>query len=53
VKCGGLDSASSLVQAVRRHEIDGKGVIYPQAEHSLFDVEKWDLEKERNLLDES
>jgi len=53
VKCGGLDSALSLIRAVRRHEIDGKGVIYPQAEHPLFDVEKWDLEKERNFLYES
>jgi len=51
VKCGGLDAAASLIQAVRSREIDGKGVIYPHTSRSLFDVEAWNLEKERRFLE--
>ena len=51
VKCGGLDAALSLIQAIRRREIDGKGVIYPHARSALFDVEGWSLEKERSFLE--
>lgn len=50
-KCGGLDAALSLIRAVRRREIDGKGVIYPHAKRPLFDVDGWNLEKERQLLE--
>jgi len=50
VKCGGLDAAPSLIRAVRRHEIDGKGVIYPHVRSSLFDADGWNLEKERRFL---
>jgi len=53
VKCGGIDAAASLIGAVRRHQIDGKGVIYPHAEHQLFDAEKWNLHKERDFLEEA
>lgn len=53
VKCGGLDAAMSLIQAVRRREVDGKGVIYPHVRHPLTDVEGWNLEKEREFLEES
>jgi len=53
VKCGGLDAAPSLIGAVRRHEIDGKGVIYPHAEYPLFDVEKWSLRKEKDFLEKA
>jgi len=52
VKCGGLDAALSLVSAVRNREIDGKGVIYPHTRSALFDVEGWNLEKERNYLEQ-
>jgi len=50
VKCGGLDAALSLIRAVRNREIDGKGVIYPHTRSPLFDVEGWNLEKERKYL---
>jgi len=53
VKCGGLDAAVSLIRAVRNREIDGKGVIYPHARRSLFDVEGWNLEKEKEFLEEA
>jgi len=53
VKCGGLDAAISLIHAVRKREIDGKGVIYPHARSSLFDISKWNLEKERKFLEEA
>jgi len=52
VKCGGLDAAVSLVQAVRRREIDGKGVIYPHTRSALLDVEGWNLRRERRFLEE-
>ena len=52
VKCGGLDAAVSLVQAVRRREIDGKGVIYPHTRSGLLDVKGWNLRKERKFLEE-
>jgi len=51
VKCGGLDAAIPLMQAVRRQEIDGKGVIYPHARAPLFDVSGWNIERERMFLD--
>jgi len=51
VKCGGMGSALSLIQAVRRKEIDGKGVIYPHAESDLFDAERWSLQKEVEFLE--
>jgi hypothetical protein len=35
---------------VKKQEIDGKGVIYPHARASLFDVSEWNLEKERAFL---
>jgi threonine dehydrogenase-like Zn-dependent dehydrogenase len=50
VKCGGLDAAISLIQAVKKQEIDGKGVIYPHVRAPLFDVSGWNLEKERAFL---
>jgi len=50
VKCGGLDAAISLIRAVRRQEIDGKGVIYPHVRAPLFDVNGWNVEKERAFL---
>ena len=50
VKCGGLDAAVSLIQAVRQQEIEGKGVIYPHTRCQLFDIEGWNLEKERDFL---
>jgi len=53
VKCGGLDAALPLIRAVRRREIDGKGVIYPHARSPLFDIAGWNLEKEREFLEES
>ncbi|MFQ6094967.1 MAG: zinc-binding dehydrogenase [Candidatus Bathyarchaeia archaeon] len=53
VKCGGLDAALSLIRAVRRREIDGKGVIYPHARSPLFNVEGWNREKEREFLEEA
>ena len=51
VKCGGMDAALSLVRAIRRREIDGKGVIYPHGRSALFDVEGWSLKKERSFLE--
>jgi len=51
VKCGGLDAALPLIRAVRRREIDGKGVIYPHARSPLFDVSGWNLEKEKEFLE--
>jgi len=51
VKCGGMDSALSLIKSVRRREIDGKGVIYPHTESELFDTEKWSLKKEIEFLE--
>ncbi|MDH5689662.1 MAG: zinc-binding dehydrogenase [Candidatus Bathyarchaeota archaeon] len=53
VKCGGLDAASSLMGAVRRRKIDGKGVIYPHARSSLLDTDGWNLAKEREFLEEA
>ena len=53
VKCGGLDAALSLIRAVRRREIDGKGVIYPHARSPLFDVDRWNLKKEREFLEKA
>jgi len=53
VKCGGLDAAITLIRAVRRREIDGKGVIYPHARSPLFDVEDWSLEKEKEFLEKA
>jgi len=53
MKCGGMDATMSLVAAVRKHEIEGKGVIYPHAERPLFDVENWNLQKERTFLEEA
>lgn len=52
VKCGGLDAAIPLIRAVKRQEIDGKGVIYPHARAMLSDVSKWNIEKERMFLEE-
>ncbi|RLG06519.1 MAG: hypothetical protein DRN68_06815 [Thaumarchaeota archaeon] len=49
-KCGGLDSAISLIKTVRRKMIDGKGIIYPHVRHPLFDVERWGSEEERIFL---
>lgn len=53
VKCGGLDAALSLIGAVRRRKIDGKGVIYPHARSPLFDVDYWDLKREREFLEKA
>ncbi len=52
VKCGGMDAATSLIKAVRRKEIDGKGVIYPHTRSGLFDIQGWNLEKEGKHLEE-
>jgi len=52
VKCGGLDAATSLIHTVKRQEIDGKGVIYPHVRCPLFDIEGWNLDKERGFLEE-
>jgi threonine dehydrogenase-like Zn-dependent dehydrogenase len=52
VKCGGLDAAVSLIGAVRHREIDGKGVIYPHTRNALFNVEGWNLGKEKYFLEE-
>jgi len=49
-KCGGLDAAISLIHASRQREILGKGIIYPHARCSLFDVKGWNLKKEREFL---
>lgn len=51
VMCGGIDAAASLIRTVRRHETEGKGVIYPHAEQQLFDVEKWSPQKEKDFLE--
>ncbi len=50
-KCGGIDAAVQLIHAVRRRQINGKGVIYPHARSSLFDVEGWNLDKEKVFLE--
>jgi threonine dehydrogenase-like Zn-dependent dehydrogenase len=52
VKCGGLDAAIPLIHAVRRRQINGKGVIYPHARSQLFDVEGWSSGKEKAFLKE-
>jgi threonine dehydrogenase-like Zn-dependent dehydrogenase len=52
IKCGGLDAAISLIQAFRHQEIDGKGVIYPHTKSPLLNSDDWNLEKERNYLEE-
>ncbi len=51
VKCGGLDAVFSLIKAVKQQEIDGKGVIYPHVRCPLFDIEDWNLIKERSFLE--
>ncbi len=53
VKCGGLDAAASLIQVLRRSEIDGKGVIYPHSRHPLFNVEEWSPKKEKRYLEDA
>lgn len=50
-KCGGLDAAIPLIRASRQREILGKGIIYPHARCSLFDVKNWNLKKEREFLE--
>jgi threonine dehydrogenase-like Zn-dependent dehydrogenase len=50
IKCGGLDAAIPLIQAVRQREINGKGIIYPHARSPLFDVDSWSLDKEKAFL---
>jgi threonine dehydrogenase-like Zn-dependent dehydrogenase len=52
VKCGGMDAAVPLIHAVRRRQINGKGVIYPHARSPLFDVKGWNLDKEKAFLEE-
>jgi len=52
VKCGGLDAAIPLIHAVRRRQINGKGVIYPHARSQLFDAEGWSSDKEKAFLEE-
>ncbi len=51
VKCGGLDSAVALIQALRERKIDGKGVIYPHTRAPLTDIQGWNGEKEREFLE--
>ncbi len=51
VKCGGLDSAIALIQALRERKIDGKGVIYPHTKVPLIDIQGWNGEKEREFLE--
>lgn len=50
-KCGGMDAAVSLIHALRRRQINGKGVIYPHARSPLFGVEGWSLKKEKAFLE--
>jgi threonine dehydrogenase-like Zn-dependent dehydrogenase len=50
IKCGGLNAAIPLIQAVRQREINGKGIIYPHTRSPLFDVEGWSLDKEKGFL---
>jgi L-iditol 2-dehydrogenase len=52
VKCGGLDAATSLIQAVRHQEIEGKGVIYPHTRSPLLDIGGWNINKEKDFLEE-
>jgi L-iditol 2-dehydrogenase len=47
---GGLDAAKDLVEAVRGQELDGKGVIYPEARRSLQTVEGWEAAGETEYL---
>ncbi len=51
VKCGGLDSAVALIQALRERKIDGKGVIYPHAKAPLTNIQGWNGEQEGEFLD--
>jgi threonine dehydrogenase-like Zn-dependent dehydrogenase len=50
IKCGGIDAAIPLIQAVRQREINGKGIIYTHTRSPLFDVESWSLDKEKAFL---
>ncbi|MCK4590281.1 MAG: hypothetical protein KAT86_00905, partial [Candidatus Latescibacteria bacterium] len=51
VKCGGLDSAIALIQALRERQIDGKGVIYPHTRAPLIDIQDWNEAKEGEFLE--
>jgi len=50
-KCGGMDAVVPLIHALRQRQINGKGAIYPHARSPLFDVEGWDLAKEKVFLE--
>jgi threonine dehydrogenase-like Zn-dependent dehydrogenase len=47
---GGLDSAKKLIEMVRSQELEGKGVIYPQARGPLETVDSWDSAREQAYL---
>ncbi len=49
-RVGGLDAALDLVKSVKAQEFLGKGLIYPQIRHSLFAVDSWSFEKEKDFL---
>jgi len=51
VKCGGMDTVLSLIDAVRNRKINGKGIIYPHARALLTDVKDWNLKMERAFLE--
>jgi hypothetical protein len=51
VKCGGLDSAIALIQALRERQIDGKGVIYPHTKAPLTNIQEWNGEQEGEFLE--
>jgi L-iditol 2-dehydrogenase len=51
-KVGGLDAVVDLIQLVRNQEIEGKGVIYPQARAALRDSGHWTAKKEEAFLRE-
>ncbi len=50
VAVGGLDAAKDLIEAVRAQELDGKGVIYPEARRHLQTVDGWDAAREADFL---
>jgi threonine dehydrogenase-like Zn-dependent dehydrogenase len=53
VRCGGLDAAIPIIRAIRRKELDGKGVIYPHTKSELFTIKGWNLQKERKFLEDN
>jgi threonine dehydrogenase-like Zn-dependent dehydrogenase len=48
---GGLEAAKDLLGAVREQRLDGKGVIYPSVRVALRQVDRWDADRERLLLE--